>query len=866
MQSDSQLFIDPTYRDEVHFSGDYDYDLVGKPTSNRIRLLQNHLDSMRQFLESYQVEIFLSTLLFFAVLLLIPCVVRWFEECWTTLTILRLASKQRGEIRRKEQSTTTLLKQNHFNDLYARVAIQAYTGLWRVFEGARKIPIPLTGEEYEMLRYIFVYSPVSAEASGLSFRLSQADSVESTELIPEQTDEPPVCARFKPWICITKEEEEGTPSSEPSSPNLEGTLSKSDSIESIPHILEETKMQPACVEYPPLMSKTEEKISSLESSSRGSGDRLELTGWLLEYKRRLQEAMEKAPVNKIAVLSRRASMTSSPHGQKLSRVESLETTDPEFFRPVWEPTHEALERSLGPGKRFYPSGTIPSHLAEKLKIDQTIDLPIDDKHRPSVYFRTASSDPNSLEISGSSVHSQENEEVLMEELRRMAGIDGRKKGKEVRMSTGDEAQRKQLTAKTARKDAPATGGVGEPHRYGPGTVALRKIRCCQDSTELLICKPPFLRLVRHSFLVAMLSYTSDDIIIDPTFADYDAYLRVYDYDLLGHPIGLGRDFLRNPIGYLKVKITEYKVYITLSPFMLFFAYYLLVVVGIRSIKSCLHWTLSVLFFKKERGKAKSRARDRMLRELPEDLDIHAQAIYRTLARHHQIKSTTAKDVLPETASDYEAMRFAFEAVCATGWSLRTLEEADPFRSFEDEPIEGAAEDEEIDRLLAEMAIEGGAEEEAGEEEEGNGERRVDGEAKDATGDSPQPEEEIDQENVDDDRTPPYDIQSGEEPLAVDSPIEHEEDVHYPQNEEHFVQEADEQEDQINVHNPGAKGFHTNEINPSSEGTDNLRVRRSRPTIDGRNPVGSRGQYHKYRLTAGSSVEDRLPLKSSADKG
>ncbi|KER22038.1 hypothetical protein T265_14955, partial [Opisthorchis viverrini] len=756
MQSDSQLFIDPTYRDEVHFSGDYDYDLVGKPTSNRIRLLQNHLDSMRQFLESYQVEIFLSTLLFFAVLLLIPCVVRWFEECWTTLTILRLASKQRGEIRRKEQSTTTLLKQNHFNDLYARVAIQAYTGLWRVFEGARKIPIPLTGEEYEMLRYIFVYSPVSEEASGPSFRLSQADSVESTELIPEQTDEPPVCARFKPWICITKEEEEGTPSSEPSSPNLEGTLSKSDSIESIPHILEETKMQPACVEYPPLMSKTEEKISSLESSSRGSGDRLELTGWLLEYKRRLQEAMEKAPVNKIAVLSRRASMTSSPHGQKLSRVESLETTDPEFFRPVWEPTHEALERSLGPGKRFYPSGTIPSHLAEKLKIDHTIDLPIDDKHRPSVYFRTASSDPNSLEISGSSVHSQENEEVLMEELRRMAGIDGRKKGK------------------------------------------------------------------GHSFLVAMLSYTSDDIIIDPTFADYDAYLRVYDYDLLGHPIGLGRDFLRNPIGYLKVKITEYKVYITLSPFMLFFAYYLLVVVGIRSIKSGLHWTLSVLFFKKERGKAKSRARDRMLRELPEDLDIHAQAIYRTLARHHQIKSTTAKDVLPETASDYEAMRFAFEAVCATGWSLRTLEEADPFRSFEDEPIEGAAEDEEIDRLLAEMAIEGGAEEEAGEEEEGNGERRVDGEAKDATGDSPQPEEEIDQENVDDDRTPPYDIQSGEEPLAVDSPIEHEEDVHYPQNEEHFVQEADEQEDQINVHNPGAKGFHTNEINPSSEGTDNLR--------------------------------------------
>ncbi|KAG5446815.1 hypothetical protein CSKR_203618 [Clonorchis sinensis] len=426
MQSDSRLIIDPSYRDEAHFSEDYDYDLVGKPTSNRIRRLQNHLGSMRQFLESYQVEIFLSTLLFFALFLLIPCIIRWFGECWTSLMILQTVSKQRNKIRKKEQSNKSLLKQDNFTDQYTRVAIQAYTGLWRVFEGARKIPIPITGEEYEMLRYIFVCSPLTAKASGLSFRSSQTDSVESTKIIPEQTDEQPVCTKCEPWICKTKEE--GTPSSEPSSPNLEGTLSKSDSLESMPLIPEQTKMRPVSVEYPPLISKTKEKISSLESSSRGPGDRLELTGWLLEYKRRLQEAMEQAPVNKTPVLPSRASSTSSPHEQKLSRLESLEATDTEFFRPVWEPTHEALERSLGPGKCFYPSGTIPAHLAEKLNIDQAA-LPIDDKHRPNVYFRKASSDPHSLEVSGSSVHSQENEDVLMEELRRMAGIDGRKKRK-----------------------------------------------------------------------------------------------------------------------------------------------------------------------------------------------------------------------------------------------------------------------------------------------------------------------------------------------------------------------------------------------------------------------------------------------------
>ena len=37
----------------------------------------------------------------------------------------------------------------------------------------------------------------------------------------------------------------------------------------------------------------------------------------------------------------------------------------------------------------------------------------------------------------------------------------------------------------------------EPHRYRPGTVALREIRRYQKSTELLIRKLPFQRLVRE---------------------------------------------------------------------------------------------------------------------------------------------------------------------------------------------------------------------------------------------------------------------------------------------------------------------------------------------------------------------------------
>ena len=66
-----------------------------------------------------------------------------------------------------------------------------------------------------------------------------------------------------------------------------------------------------------------------------------------------------------------------------------------------------------------------------------------------------------------------------------------------RKQTGAKAPRKALANKAARKTAPAEGGVKKPHRFRPGTVALREIRKYQKSTELLIRKLPFQRLVRE---------------------------------------------------------------------------------------------------------------------------------------------------------------------------------------------------------------------------------------------------------------------------------------------------------------------------------------------------------------------------------
>lgn len=68
--------------------------------------------------------------------------------------------------------------------------------------------------------------------------------------------------------------------------------------------------------------------------------------------------------------------------------------------------------------------------------------------------------------------------------------------KSARKSVGGKAPRKKFAYKNARKSAFISGGIKKAHRYRPGTVALREIRRYQKSTELLIRKLPFQRVVR----------------------------------------------------------------------------------------------------------------------------------------------------------------------------------------------------------------------------------------------------------------------------------------------------------------------------------------------------------------------------------
>ncbi|KAL9935796.1 hypothetical protein V8E36_005373 [Tilletia maclaganii] len=65
-----------------------------------------------------------------------------------------------------------------------------------------------------------------------------------------------------------------------------------------------------------------------------------------------------------------------------------------------------------------------------------------------------------------------------------------------RASIGGKAPRKATEVSKFTGVPSSVGASRKPHRYKPGTVALRQIRRYQKSTNLLIRKLPFQRLVR----------------------------------------------------------------------------------------------------------------------------------------------------------------------------------------------------------------------------------------------------------------------------------------------------------------------------------------------------------------------------------
>ncbi|TPP59617.1 hypothetical protein FGIG_10230 [Fasciola gigantica] len=196
-------------------------------------------------------------------------------------------------------------------------------------------------------------------------------------------------------------------------------------------------------------------------------------------------------------------------------------------------------------------------------------------------------------------------------------------------------------------------------------------------------------------------YEPDDIIIEPSYTTLKSYRARYNYDLLGHPIGTGQDFMRNPAGYLRTQISEYKLELIFSSIFLFMAllgFLLLQEIFGRLVRSF----KLVVKFSKEWFKTRKEVKKRCKYGLPINPDVYAQVIYRALNQYYKIQSGSDAIPIPETAIEYEAIRFALECAWATGPGLRTLLEADPFLTAENEPIEGLQEDEELERMLQNM--------------------------------------------------------------------------------------------------------------------------------------------------------------------
>ena len=62
---------------------------------------------------------------------------------------------------------------------------------------------------------------------------------------------------------------------------------------------------------------------------------------------------------------------------------------------------------------------------------------------------------------------------------------------------GEKQPRKHLLHKLIRRNKSSTGGIKKPHRYHPGLIALRENRRYQQSTDCLIKRTPFNKLIKE---------------------------------------------------------------------------------------------------------------------------------------------------------------------------------------------------------------------------------------------------------------------------------------------------------------------------------------------------------------------------------
>lgn len=185
-------------------------------------------------------------------------------------------------------------------------------------------------------------------------------------------------------------------------------------------------------------------------------------------------------------------------------------------------------------------------------------------------------------------------------------------------------------------------------------------------------------------------YTEDDVIIDPVYESILAYGAKFDYDLLGHSLSSDDSFLDDPVGFVRKLVRKYKMALLSSSIILFLLYFTFITVRWVVIH-CIRLIKIGIKYSKDNVSMQLKWSDRNRQGLIEDYDLKAQAPLRLITTLQNI-SRGVKFVLPENLIEYEAIRFALQAIWPSALASRALDEVDPFVSLDDEPIEGKSKD------------------------------------------------------------------------------------------------------------------------------------------------------------------------------
>ncbi|CAH8629215.1 unnamed protein product [Dicrocoelium dendriticum] len=148
----NDVLFDPAYPNAEAYAKDYDYDLLGRPTSWSRRVFDNHLHVLRTFLERNRLLLMGCTL---GLLLLILLLMMLMEKCAIILRYFVNMCYERRQLNKEKRIWEERKKymQPEDPDRYAAVYCRSAANQLQVASVFKPVPIDLP--DYEAIRFVF---------------------------------------------------------------------------------------------------------------------------------------------------------------------------------------------------------------------------------------------------------------------------------------------------------------------------------------------------------------------------------------------------------------------------------------------------------------------------------------------------------------------------------------------------------------------------------------------------------------------------------------------------------------------------------------------------------------------------------------